>query len=280
MKKIKIPNENQEKELCEIILSGGQIHNNIKSYLKSHNLTINTRDRSYSIKTLVRKLIDKYELNKDRHIDLYDCLYPLTQQELDVIIGGLLGDTWIGYLNNARNPCGSFTHKLEHYEYAEYKYNLIKRRCSEITIHNKTDKRSNRKYQQVFCKIASSEVLIPIQQSFYPNGIKIIPEDLIWKLSPLGIAIWFMDDGASDNYGYKLSVDCFEKEDIEKLTKMLKLKFEINSTININQNKTIHIKSDSTKKFKELVEPYICDCMKYKLKVYKKINTGYIKTDI
>lgn len=93
MKKIKIPNENQEKELCEIILSGGQIHNNIKLYLKSHNLTINTRDRSYSIKTLVRKLIDKYELNKDRHIDLYDCLYPLTQQELDVIVGGLLGDT-------------------------------------------------------------------------------------------------------------------------------------------------------------------------------------------
>ena len=78
-----------------------------------------------------------------------------------------------------------------------------------------------------------------------------------------------MDDGASDNSGYKFSVDCFERCDIEKLTKMLKDKYNIETSININQNKIIHVKANSAKRFKELIEPYMCDCMRYKLQIYK-----------
>lgn len=280
MKYLNFPNEEQELELCDIILSGGKTHENVVNYLRDHKLSIITRDRSYSPKVLIRTLIDKYELNKNIHIDGYDCLYPLTQTEFDVIVGGLLGDTWIGYSGQSKNPSGSFTHKLEHYDYVKYKYNLILRRCSELTIHNKWDKRSDRHYQQAFCKIASSEILKPIHEAFYPNGIKVVPEELINKLSPLGIAIWFMDDGASDTHGYKFSVDCFSTEDIKKLTKMLKDKFNINTTVQENQNKIIHICSSSVHDFKKLVEPYMCNCMKYKLQVYKKVKGKFQRVDV
>ena len=280
MKKLKLPNEKQEKELCDIILSGGKLHEKVVNYLREHNLSIMTRDKRYCPKILIRQLIDKYELNKERHIDLYDCLYPLTQQEFDVIVGGLLGDTWIGKPDQAKNASGSFTHKLEHMEYVQYKYNLIKRRCSEVAIHNKFDKRTKRYYQQAFCKIASSEILNPIQQAFYPNGKKIVPEELINKLSPLGIAIWFMDDGASDGHGYKFSVDCFSKDDIEKLSRLLSNKFNIKNTIQINSNKTIHICAQSIKDFKNLVEPHMCNCMKYKLQIYKKVKGIFQRVNV
>lgn len=279
-KKLKYPNEEQEKEICNIILNGGKIQENVRKYLMKNNLSTGTRDKSYSVKTLIHNLINKYELNKNQHIDSYPCLYDLTQEEFDVIVGGLLGDTWIGYLGQAKNPCGSFTHKIEHSPYVEYKYNLIKRRCSEITIHNKLDKRTNRKYQQCFCKIAASPVLIPIREAFYKDNIKIVPEELINKLSPLGIAIWFMDDGASTDGSYKFSVDCFTKEDIEKLSKMLKDKFGIDTTIQINQNKVLRVCSKSAKTFKKLVEPYMCDCMKYKLQIYKYINGVFQRVDL
>lgn len=279
-KSLKFPNDEQEKKLCEIILQGGKIHKNVSQFLRDNKLTIATADRSYCPKILIRQLIDKYSLNKDQHIDGYACLYPLTQEEFDVIVGGLLGDMWIGKPTPNSSPCGSFTHKLEHTQYVEFKYNFLKRRCSNLTIHNKYDKRSDRHYQQCFCKIAASPILTPIYQQFYKNGIKIVPEELINKLSPLGIAIWFQDDGATDDYGYKFSVDCFTQEDIEKLTKMLKTKFDINTTIQINKNKVIHITADSVLKFKNLVEPYMCDCMKYKLQIYKYKKGKLCRVDV
>lgn len=92
--KRKIPNEQQEKEICEIILSGGKIHTNVYNYLRDNNLQRTSRNRNgFTIKKFIRYLIDKYELNKIQHINEYDCLYPLTQTEFDVIVGGLLGDT-------------------------------------------------------------------------------------------------------------------------------------------------------------------------------------------
>ena len=91
-KNLKFPNEEQEKKLCEIILQGGKIHKNVSQFLRDNKLTIATADRSYCPKILIRQLIDKYSLNKDQHIDGYACLYPLTQEEFDVIVGGLLGD--------------------------------------------------------------------------------------------------------------------------------------------------------------------------------------------
>lgn len=66
---------------------------------------------------------------------------------------------------------------------------MLKRRCSCIITTAKYDKRSNKKYQQVCCRIASSKKLIPIYEAFYPDGKKVIPEELINKLTPLGIAI-------------------------------------------------------------------------------------------
>lgn len=274
------PNEQQEKDICNIILAGGKISTNVTKYLKENNLCIIKRDRSYSVSILIKRLIDKYHLNENIHINKYDNIKSLTQNEFDVIVGGLLGDSWLGIPKNGKHPCGSFTHKLEHTEYVYYKYQYLKRLCSIPRVHNKYDKRTNRKYQQSFCKICATSALDNIYKSFYINGVKIVPEELINKLSPLGLAIWFMDDGSSDLNGYKFSVDCFIEEDIIKLVNMLKTNFNIDCTYNINQNRVIHVKLNSTKKFKSLVEPYICDCMKYKLKIYKSINGILTKVDI
>lgn len=269
----------QQIDICNIIKSSKYIHKDVTKYLKDNKLKHTSRSNGY-IKNLIRFLLNKYNILEDCHINNYDNSTPLTQAEFDVIVGGLLGDTWIGKPKNGKNPCGSFTHKIEHYEYVNYKYKLLKRRCSEITIYNKHDKRSDRHYQQVFCKIAASSVLTEIYNKFYVNHVKVVPKDLIYKLSPLGIAIWFMDDGSSDNYGYKFSVDCFTETEIDLLRQMLLDRFNIKTTKHINQNKTIHVISESAKDFKNLVEPYMCDCMKYKLQIYTVKNNHYVKIDI
>ena len=263
--------EKQEKQICDIILNSNNIHKELEKFLKKNGIR-KTIDRKSVIKDLIWYIINKYKLTEYKCIPRYDNTTPYTQEEFDVIVGGLLGDTWIGKRKNGKNPEGSFTHKLEHYEYAKYKYELLKRRCSNFTIHNKTDKRSNRHYQQVFCKLAASSLLEPIYQAFYKNGIKIISEEYINKLSPLGIAIWYMDDGGICSNSFKFSVDCFTESDINLLQKMLLTKFNIKTTKEINQNKIIYVLNESKETFKKLVQPYICKCMEYKLIPYSEIT--------
>ena len=269
-----------EQNLCVIIMNSKTIHKDVEQYLREHNIPRHVNKKRIT-KDLIKELINKYQLNKSISIPRYDNLIPYTQEEFDVIVGGLLGDTWIGkYRKGQKNADGSFTHKIEHYEYCKYKYEILARRCSNFTIHNKFDKRTNRNYQQVFCKLAASSLLNPIYKAFYKNKVKIISKEYINKLSPLGIAIWFMDDGSSDSCGYKFAVDCFSDNDIQLLREMLLNKFNIYTTYHKNQNKSIHVLMKSAKQFKSLVEPYICDCMKYKLQIYKTINGKQIKTNL
>lgn len=186
----------------------------------------------------------------------------LTQEELDVLIGGLLGDTWLGYTKLGVNACGSFTHKLEHKNYVQYKYEKLKRLCSKPSIHNKNDRRSNRIYQQSFCKIGTNPILNDIVDKFYKDGRKTIYEDLLYRLSPLAIAIWYMDDGSKSRYGYKISTNCFNTRELDILRKWLQ-KYNLKITVTVENE--LYIKAESRDTFTKLIKDFFPNCMRYKL---------------
>ena len=215
-------------------------------------------------KQVIQRRVRKLKLPNNIYIKYRPSKTPLNQVELDVLIGGLLGDTWIGYTKKAKNPSGSFTHKMEHIDYVVHKYNLLKRLCSKPTIHNKFDKRSERCYQQAFCKIATNPLLTEVVGNFYSNGKKVVCEHFLKKLSPLAVAIWFMDDGSKTRYGYKISTDCFIREDVTKLVYWLN-SFDIKATI--NSENSILINFNSKVRFTELIREYIIPCMTYKLHI-------------
>lgn len=211
---------------------------------------------------VIRKRVKKINLPNDICIKYRPSLEPLTQIEIDVLIGGLLGDTWIGYSRSSKNALGSFTHKIEHSEYVDFKYNLLKRLCFLPVVHNKHDKRTGRFYQQKFCKIATNPLLNDIASKFYINKKKTVDISYLEKLTPLGIAIWFMDDGSKTIDSYKFSTDCFSEEDRNILANILR-KFNLECTT--PQNKTIYIKKESKDNFTNLIKDYVPLCMKYKL---------------
>ena len=75
-----------------------------------------------------------------------------------------------------------------------------------------------------------------------------------------------MDDGSKNNCSYCLHTEGFVTEDIEFLRKVLYSKFKINTKIHKNSGKElIYISANSRNRFTELITPYICDSMKYKL---------------
>ena len=56
--------------------------------------------------------------------------------------------------------------------------------------------------------------------------LKYIP-DIVYKLNPLGLAIWYMDDGYRQHNCAYLCTECFSKEDLEKLQNMMSKNFGI-----------------------------------------------------
>jgi len=105
---------------------------------------------------------------------------------------------------------------------------------------------------------------------FYNNKKKIIPiEHNIWNyFNEQSLAVWFMDDGSKTKSGYKLATNCFEIDEIKFLQKLLLSKFNLKTTMQssgVNKGYIIYIKSESKQLFKNLVENYMHNSMKYKL---------------
>lgn len=87
----------------------------------------------------------------------------------------------------------------------------------------------------------------PLKDLFLINKNKSIPNNLIKNhLTPRGLAYWWMDDGGkldynknSKNQGLVLNTHSFMKEEVEKMSKELALKFNLNTCVRLNKNKYI-----------------------------------------
>lgn len=106
-------------------------------------------------------------------------------------------------------------------------------------------------------------------QQFYANDKKVIPKIIGKLLTPLSMAVWFMDDGSIKSKFHKakiINTQCFTRREVLLLIKILKDKFEINAKLREQKDGyQIYILSESAGKFKEIIEKYIVDSMKYKL---------------
>jgi hypothetical protein len=101
-------------------------------------------------------------------------------------------------------------------------------------------------------------------RNYWYKDKKEIPFDT-FTLTPLILAIWFMDDGSKNKSGYVLSTNCFSLEEVIILSDKL-LHFNIKTTITkAGNNHIIYIKSESVNSFNKVVLPYMCESMLYKL---------------
>jgi recombination protein RecA len=214
----------------------------------------------------------------------------LSETENQIILGSLLGD---GHLRKDTQSIRAGTKgKLVHCEaqkqYLEWKHQEL-RRLSSIIKEGKNKNRNKTKEFKIFSfQLNTNHCLNYYYNLFYDNNRKKhISIEIIEKLSTLGLAIWFMDDGCKiASGGYNLFTNGFNKEEQEKILPILSSKFGLKLTLHKNFNKEynktyyfIYISAQSAKRFENLIEPYIVECMRYKLhkkefkyKIYEEKN--------
>lgn len=195
----------------------------------------------------------------------YSNIFP-TDEQTQVIIGSLLGDGCISYSGKYSKNCRlQISHCMGQLEYLEYKYSVLKNLCkSGIKIRERKDKRFKiETYNQCEIKTKSLKVFSNYRDRWYPKGIKTLEISNIYDLGPLGIAIWFMDDGTKTGNTVSFACQSFSKQDLLFLQYLLLNRFKLQTTL--HKDNTLRIRQKSYNGFINLIKPFMINSMLYKI---------------
>lgn len=138
----------------------------------------------------------------------------LSSDQEQVILGGMLGDCGAQLL--ASNPRLFFSHTVKNSEYLYWKYRILEpsglvgRPPKSISVKDQTGK----KHPQVRFVTKCHPCLMNYWNLIYPKGRRAITSTVLALLKPLGLGVWFGDDGSIDYpYAAYLSTECFSKEE-------------------------------------------------------------------
>lgn len=202
---------------------------------------------------------------------------------MSFIYGCMLGDSCIHY--------GSFECKQTNKDLIMFKYKIIKQyipSCKIKIIRKEayTDKWGVHHKTTWILRVGACEFFKKIEKKFYVNGKKIIPNDILDKLTPLGYAIWFADDGTTVQVGYnkdsgsannrrvEICTDRYTLEEVKYLNKFLDSKGYKTTIIDRKKNNQyrIRFKTIYAQHFLLTIEDYF---YKYFPSLLYKMDMGY-----
>ncbi len=204
---------------------------------------------------------------RSKQIDNYKETLALTKRQRELIVGLLLGD---GHLEtqNGRTYRLKVEHSIRQKEYVDWLYQNFSNWIHQPPKARIKDSFGKRIISYGFTTYASGSLRFYAQQ-FYFGKRKIIPKIIRKMLSPLAIAIWFMDDGSkkSNNHRtYIIHALGYKKPELELVIRALSEKFGITVGMHRQYDKwRIYIYSNSAEKFRKIIAPYVIPSMKYKL---------------
>ncbi len=205
---------------------------------------------------------------RSKEIEEYKSKLSLSQRQKEILIGLILGD---GHLERLYTPILGrlkVEHSYKQKEYVDWIYEEF-RNWIRSKPKSKRKKVWNKTYLNYGFITYGHRLLGEFQEKFYRKKKKIIPNDLEKDITPLGLAIWYMDDGSIKSRKHKglfLNTQGFREDDVKRLQEVLKVKFGISSTTRKEKNgKQIYLGGKSGEKFIALIKPHIISSMKYKI---------------
>ena len=182
-----------------------------------------------------------------------------------IIIGIILSDGWI-QKRKGWNPRIGFKQSIKHSEYFWDVFRELSPFCSSYPWLTKTWKRGKLFYALEF-QTRQLNCFNEIHNLFFSNTkIKIIKPELFDYLDYKCIAHWIMGDGCMKSKGLILCTESFSIKEVVLLMNMLKIKFNINSSIHGGINRPrIYINKIELLKILPFIKPYFIKSFLYKL---------------
>jgi len=178
----------------------------------------------------------------------------LKDQCKEIILGSLLGDGSLKISKPYKNARFSFRHSVRQKEYFFWKMKLLK----EISSKNCFWKQNDGKFRY---QSLALESLTKLYNLTHQNGKISINRKWLNKLTPLSLAVWWLDDGSlvSDSRQGVFCTDGFDRKGILELKKYLREKWMVKTQIGrVSQYYRLLIySSEELKKFLRIILPYI-----------------------
>lgn len=188
-----------------------------------------------------------------------------------MIVGSILGDGSVRR-RVKKNTCMSFGHCEKQEQYLRWKVSIFEKyglHTGRVALYvHKSDR-----YKSGECRTWHSVTRMNALFNFYrenfydESGKKYINFEHL-DVSPMALAIWFMDDGQKCTRSYQINTQSFSREELEKLCKYLLDKYELEFTI--DKLNVLYLRTKCIKRFESIIEPYLHETMRYKLRVLGK----------
>ena len=181
----------------------------------------------------------------------------LSKTQLDIVIGTMLGD---GYMRCKTNAHLQITHSINQKEYVDWMYGVLKN-C--VLTQPKPYKGNGKRIGYRFFT-RSLPCFTDIYHQFYLNKRKIIPPNL--KLNEQILAVWYMDDGSLCDKSCYLNTQQFPEQEQLLLSRLLLKDFGLTAKRDKDkQYYRLRFNVKESKKFVDLIRPYIIPSMAYKV---------------
>ena len=203
-------------------------------------------------------------------IENYKKTLRLSDEQRDIIVGSLLGDGCLETQNNGKTYRLKIENMLAQKDYVDWKYNFLKEWVLTPPQIKKHVFYGKERENYRFATVSHGSLRFYAQQ-FYQDGKKVMPKLIGKLLTPLALAVWFMDDGSIKSNHHKALVihaQSFEKIDLEKAIKVLESKYSIKANLRKRDDGSgyvLYLLSETVDEFIDTVKGYTIPSMKYKL---------------
>ena len=207
---------------------------------------------------------------RSKIIEEYKKSLRLSSDQRALIVGTLLGDGCLETQNHGRSYRLKIEHAIDQKEYVDWKYSVLKDWV--LTEPRIKAHMSYGKLRENYCfSTVSHGELRFYGQQFYKNNEKIIPKMIAKMLSPLALAVWFMDDGSIKSKLHRALVihsQSFERTDLEIIIEILLKNYKIKAVLrkrSEGKGFVLSLAAESVDIFVKTIFPYIIPSMRYKL---------------
>jgi hypothetical protein len=193
-----------------------------------------------------------------------------SQLQKDAIIGGALGDGRFQYCG-AKIPWYKFDQKASKKDYVDLLYSIFH---EYVGMHPKPRYKDGLIHSYWFRTYRLQGLDFYTKQFYALNSLGkrviIVPKLIHRWLNPQSLAFWFMDDGSKNPSSYTLCTQSFSYSDCVILQQALGRVFNLEVSIHKANRDTgtfyaLYVVKSSSAKFRQIVEPHMIECMKYKL---------------
>lgn len=196
----------------------------------------------------------------------------LSNRQKEILIGKLLGDGHLETKDCGRTYRLKIEHSLKQKEYVDWLYR-------EFKVWVLTPPQVRRRfvvwrtlageYDKYWFNTLSSGSFRFYAHQFYKERKKIVPRFIKKLLTPLALAVWFMDDGSIKSKAHQtvfLNTHGFDAKSIKLLQDALLEKFGIKTTKRKEKcGWQIYLLSETINRFAVIIKSHILASMRYKI---------------